>query len=273
MSDPAGANSTVPADPLIAALDKFSGLVDNNSDAIAATPGAAKTCCAAVYGLDLVGLFLRDSYHPGGAALSRRLADILELRPGQEVLDVACGAGTTALLLAKERGVKATGIDLGAAQVAQAQTRATGLALDNLVRFQLGDAERLPLDDGYFDAVVCECALCTFPHKPTAASEIARVLRRGGTLGITDVWLEPGRLEPELAGIAGRIACLADAQPIAVTRDLLASSGFHITTVERHDQALADTHRADTDATSGAQDYRAGRAGQRNPQPRHQSGR
>jgi SAM-dependent methyltransferase len=125
--------------------------------------------------------------------------------------------------------------------VAQARTRARRLSLDNPVRFELGDAERLPLDDGDFDAMVCECDLCTFPDKPTAAREMARVLRRGGTIGITDVWLEPERLEPELAGIAGRIACLADAQPIAVTRDLLASSGFQIATVERHDQALGDT--------------------------------
>jgi hypothetical protein len=55
------------------------------------------------------------------------------------------------------------------------------------------------------------------------------------------VWLEPDRLEPELAGIAGRIACLADAQPIAKIRDLLASFGFQIDLTERCDQVLANT--------------------------------
>jgi hypothetical protein len=61
---------------------------------------------------------------------------------------------------------------------------------------------------------VCECAFCTFPDKQTAAAQISRVLRPGGKAGIADVWLEPGRLEPELAGIVGHIACLADAKPI-----------------------------------------------------------
>ena len=54
------------------------------------------------------------------------------------------------------------------------------------VRF-LGDAERLPLPDNTFDALVCECAFCTFPDKATAAAEFARVLRPGGRVGITDV--------------------------------------------------------------------------------------
>jgi hypothetical protein len=83
--------------------------------------------------------------------------------------------------------------------------------------------------------------LCTFPDKRTAAGEMARVLRPGGKVGISDIWLEPERLGPELAGLAGRIACLADAQPITVTADLLASSGFRVTTIEHHDRSVADT--------------------------------
>jgi hypothetical protein len=87
--------------------------------------------------------------------------------------------------------------------------------------------------------VVCECAFCTFPNKQTAAAQIARVLRPGGKAGVADVWLEPGRLEPELAGIAGHIACLADAKPIPVIHDLLASAGLNVVMTERHDEALA----------------------------------
>ena len=62
------------------------------------------------------------------------------------------------------------------------------------VRFHLGDAERLPLPDNTFDALVCECAFCTFPDKATAAAEFARVLRPGGRVGIADPWPTPGRL-------------------------------------------------------------------------------
>jgi ubiquinone/menaquinone biosynthesis C-methylase UbiE len=222
------------------AVGTLGWLADDRPGELAADPAAIKGCCAAAYGMDLVGLFLGDSYHPGGPTLTRRLADAMDLRPGQEVLDLACGVGTTAGLLAQERGVKVTGVDLGAVQVERARARARRLGLDKLLRFEVGDAEQLPVGDGRFDAVVCECAFCTFPDKRTAAAEITRVLRPGGTLGITDVWLEPDRLEPDLAGIAGRIACLADAQPITKMRDLFASAGFQITTTERHDQALAD---------------------------------
>ena len=57
----------------------------------------------------------------------------------------------------------------------------------HLVRFEQGDAERLTLDDGQFDAVICECAFCTFPDKRAAAAEFARVLKPGGTVGLTDL--------------------------------------------------------------------------------------
>jgi arsenite methyltransferase len=238
MSEPLSRDRPDRNEALSAALGALAQLLDDPPEATASDE-ELKSCCAAVYGLDLVEVFLGDSYHPGGPALTRRLADALDLRPGQEVLDLACGPGATATLLAQERRVKVTGIDLGAAQVANARTRARQLGLDEWVQFQLGDAERLPIGDDRFDAVVCECALCTFPDRQTAAAEMVRVLLPGGKVGITDIWLEPGRLEPELCGIAGRIACLADAQPITVVHDILAASGFHVTTTERHDQALA----------------------------------
>lgn len=241
MNQPTPAKWAVPPDGFAAALDVFSRLIDDRPDLLGASPDGVKGCCAAAYGLDAIGLFLGDSYHPGGRALTTRLADAMHLRHGQHVLDLACGIGTTALLLAQEQGVQVTGIDLGAVQVDQATARASRLGLDTQVQFQLGDAEHIPAADGQFDTVICECAFCTFPDKATAAAEIARVLTSGGKVGISDIWLEPGGLDPELAGIAGRIACLADAQPIAATKELLASSGFEVPLVERHDQALSDT--------------------------------
>ncbi|MGH9137711.1 MAG: class I SAM-dependent methyltransferase [Acidimicrobiales bacterium] len=197
-----------------------------------------KACCATAYGLDLVGPFLGESYHPGGADLTRRLADTMALRPGERVLDVAAGIGTTGLLLAGERDADVVGIDLGAAQVAQAQARA-GLA--GRARFEVGDAERLPVDAAAFDAVVCECAFCTFPDKRTAAAELARAVRSGGRVGITDVWLNPDGLDAELRGLAGRVVCLADARPIAELTAIVEGAGLAVTHLERHDDALADT--------------------------------
>jgi arsenite methyltransferase len=204
-------------------------------------PEAVKSCCAAVYGVDVVALFLGESYHPGGADLTRRLADALSLHAGERVLDVAAGIGTTALLLAAERDVDVLGVDLGANQVARALARAEAAGLGERARFEVGDAERLPVEDGAFDAVVCECAFCAFPDKATAATELARVIGSGGRVGITDVWLDPGRLDPELAGLAGRVACVADARPIDETRATLEAAGLRVEHVERHDQALLAT--------------------------------
>jgi arsenite methyltransferase len=204
-------------------------------------PATVKACCATAYGHDLVALFLGDSYHPGGAELTRRLAQLMGLGPGDTVLDVASGPGTTAVLLAAEYRVDVVGVDLGPAQNAKAQAHAERLGLSDRVRFEIGDAERLPIDDTSVDAVICECALCTFPDKTTAVDEMARVLRPGGRVGISDVWLDPAHLDPDLRGLAGRVACLADARPIPEIRALIEDAGLEVTHLERHDDALLTT--------------------------------
>lgn len=224
-----------------ASLLSVARLVDGLRGTDPADPEAVKACCATAYGFDLVALVLGESYHPGGADLTRRLADALGVRPGERVLDVACGIGTTALLLAAERDIAVVGVDLGDTQVARARQRAAAAGLEDRARFQVGDAERLPVDDARFDAVVCECALCTFPDKDIAAAELARTVRSGGRVGITDVWLDPTRLDPELRGLAGRVACLADARPIDEIRTVIEQAGLVISHVERHDDALLET--------------------------------
>ncbi|MEN8654830.1 methyltransferase domain-containing protein [Streptomyces sp. 21So2-11] len=197
-----------------------------------------KACCAAAYSSDAVALLLGDSYHPGGTTLTRRLADALTLTPGRRVLDVASGRGTTALLVADTHGVEVDGVDYSAANTALAQGAAQAAGLAERARFTTGDAEKLPYTDGVFEAVVCECALCTFPDKAAAAAEFARVLRPSGRLGITDVTAEPARLPPELAGLGARIACIADARPLAEYSRILAQAGLRTITTERHDSAM-----------------------------------
>jgi hypothetical protein len=207
-------------------------------------PAAIKACCSAGYQSDLVGLVLGDSYHPGGTTLTRRLAEAVGLTPGQDVLDVASGPGSTALLLAREYGASAVGVDLGEGSVDSANARARQSGMHGTgagrVRFVAGDAERLPLPDGSVDVVVSECALCTFPDKAAAAAEMARVLRPGGRVGITDVVVESGRLDPELADLAGWVACLADARSVDGYGRILTSAGLDMVTTERHDDALRD---------------------------------
>ena len=197
-----------------------------------------KLCCATAYQNDVVALVLGESYHPGGLDLTRRLARALDLRSGERVLDIASGPGTTAFLLAAEFGVDVEGVDLGPVTVDKANATSSARGLGEQVRFRIGDAERLPVPDASFDAVVCECAFCTFPDKPTAAAEIARVLKPGGRVGITDVALDPERLDAELRTLAGWVACIADARPMAEYVELLEHAGLHVTRTEPHDDAL-----------------------------------
>ncbi|HEX2063643.1 MAG TPA: methyltransferase domain-containing protein, partial [Acidimicrobiales bacterium] len=131
------------------------------------------------------------------------------------------------------------GVDLGDQSVASANSLAAQRGMSEQVRFEVGDAERLPLDDASVDAVVCECAFCTFPDKATAATEMARVLRPGGRLGITDVVVDRGRLDAELRTLAGWVACLADARPAEEYEALLGAAGLRVTHREPHDAALA----------------------------------
>jgi SAM-dependent methyltransferase len=197
-----------------------------------------KTCCAAAYGSDLVALLLGDSYHPGGLTLTRRLVGKLALTSGQRVLDVAAGRGSTALLLATEFGVAVEGVDLAAENVALAERAAAAACVGERVHFRLGDAERLPFDDDSFDAVICECAFCTFPDKAAAAKELARVVRPGGRLGITDVTVDPDRLPAGLRSLRAWVACIADARPLEGYAEILREAGLRTVDTERHDQAL-----------------------------------
>jgi ubiquinone/menaquinone biosynthesis C-methylase UbiE len=198
-----------------------------------------KTCCAAAYSSDWAKLLLGDSFHPGGLALSERLGALIELAPGQRVLDVASGKGATALHLAQRFGCEIVGIDYSGESVRAATAAAEAANLSHLVSFQQGDAERLKAFDTEFDAVICECAFCTFPDKPTAAAEFVRVLKPGGRVGLSDL-TRAGEIPPDLQGLLAWIACIADAQPLDEYSRYLADAGLTPDLVEEHDDALAD---------------------------------
>lgn len=200
--------------------------------------GSFKVCCSDLYGHDLVAVLLGPCYHPGGLELTRAVARAACLRPVERVLDVASGPGSSALLLAREFGVEVRGVDLSEALVGRAAASAQEHGLAARVSFAIGDAERLPAEDGSVDAVLCECALCVFPDKPAAVAEMARVLAPGGRVLLTDVVLDRGSLPVELETFAGRVACLSDALPLDGYLRLLEQAGFRVCTVEQHDDAL-----------------------------------
>lgn len=198
-----------------------------------------KQCCARLYESDLAKLLLGDSFHPGGVKLTERLGDLLQLTPQARILDVASGKGTSALFLAERFGCEVLGIDFGSENVEQANAAAGARGTEARVRFQEGDAERLPVADSSFDAIICECAFCTFPDKAAAAHEFARVLRTGGRIGLSDLTRGP-RLPKELDGLLAWIACIADAQPVESYVQSLSAAGFQVEHAEQHPEALLE---------------------------------
>ncbi len=196
-----------------------------------------KVCCAAAYSSEWARLLLGDSFHPGGLRLTERLGALLGLGPGMRVLDVASGAGASAIFLAQRFGCEIAGVDYSEASVQAATCAAEAAGVGHLVRFEPGDAESLPVPDATFDAVVCECAFCTFPSKPLAAAEFARVLRPGGRVGLSDL-TRAGPVPEELQGLLAWIACIADAQPVGEYTRYLGEAGLSVETVEPHDDAL-----------------------------------
>ena len=201
-----------------------------------------KQCCAAFYGSDLARMLLGDSFHPGGTQLTDRLGQLTQLTRDSRVLDVAAGRGTSAFHLAQSFGCEVVGVDLSEDNVKLATEEASIRGVANVVSFRLADAEKLPFDTHAFDAILCECAFCTFPNKQTAAGELCRVLKPGGRLGLSDLTKTTGPL-PELDGLLSWIACIGDAQPVESYVEILQLASLSIAHIEDHSYALTEMVR------------------------------
>jgi len=120
------------------------------------------------------------------APIHDRVVAALELEPGTQLLDVACGTGGVAVRAARA-GAEVTGIDISADQLEKARRAAadTGLA----IRFDEGDAEELPYGHGAFDVVASAFGVVFAPDHERAGTELARVCRPGGRLVFT-AWRE-----------------------------------------------------------------------------------
>lgn len=134
-------------------------------------------------------------------AVAEDLCRAADPHPGQAVLDVACGSGNAALVAAR-RYCEVAGIDIAANLIEHARARAAaeGTAID----FRVGDAQALPYPDASFDVVLSVFGVMFAPDHATAASELLRVCRPGGTIALAN-WV-PEAFGADFFGAHGKHA-------------------------------------------------------------------
>jgi arsenite methyltransferase len=113
------------------------------------------------------------------------------LQPGEDVLDVGCGAGMDSLVAAQMVGAtgSVTGVDMTPEMVVKAHGSIAEMGLGN-VRIVEGSAEHLPFDGASFDVVISNGVIDLIPDKDAVFSEITRVLRPGGRIQLADVTIQ-----------------------------------------------------------------------------------
>jgi ubiquinone/menaquinone biosynthesis C-methylase UbiE len=130
--------------------------------------------------------------HMGGQDATRTLLEMCQINETKRILDVGCGAGHTACLIAQEFGARVHGIDISEVMISKAQERANRMGLKNRVEFRTADAYQLPFGDGHFDVVLIESVLTPLPgNKAQALREMMRVLRPGGVIGANESTVAP----------------------------------------------------------------------------------
>jgi arsenite methyltransferase len=114
-----------------------------------------------------------------------------ELRPGERVVDVGCGAGIDSLIAAKKVGAegRVIGVDMTPSMLEKARQAANEVGLAN-VEFREGYAEALPVQDGWADVVISNGVLNLMPDKAAALEEMSRVLKPSGRLQIGDILVQ-----------------------------------------------------------------------------------
>jgi ubiquinone/menaquinone biosynthesis C-methylase UbiE len=153
------------------------------------------------------------------------------LRPGEVVVDLGCGGGLDVFLAAAKVGPKgkAIGVDMTTEMLELARQNAAqgrnGQPITN-VEFHQATIDKLPLPEASVDCVISNCVINLAPDKPAVFREIARVLKPGGRLAVSDIALKkplPAEIGQDLMAYVG---CIAGAMMLEDYRTQLLEAGF-----------------------------------------------
>lgn len=128
-----------------------------------------------------------DEFHIGGRIATGSFLDQLEIGPGHHVLDVGCGLGGGSRYAAQSYDCQITGVDLTQEYVDTGNTLCSWVGLAEKVRLSVADATALPHADESFDCAYMLHVGMNIADKKVLASELHRVIRPGGKMGIYDV--------------------------------------------------------------------------------------
>jgi len=156
------------------------------------------------------------------------------IRAGEVVVDLGSGGGLDVFLAAKMVGPegRAIGIDMTPAMIERARTNARSGGYTN-VEFYQSTIDQIPLPDSSVDCVISNCVLNLAPDKPAVFREIARVLKPGGRVAVSDIALKQELPEAVARSVAAYVGCIAGAIQIDEYRAGLLAAGFeHVEIVD-----------------------------------------
>jgi len=193
-------------------------------------PCAASGPQAAVFGgalYDATGLDgLPDSLLEGSLGCGAP-TEVADLKAGEVVLDLGAGAGLDVLLAARRVGPTGHvyGLDMTEEMLALARGRAVAAGADN-VTFLFGEMEAIPLPDRSVDVVLSNCVVNLSTDKPAVVRELARVVRPGGRLAISDVVADDHLDADARAERGSLVGCIAGAWSFTEHVTALTAAGF-----------------------------------------------
>jgi len=152
---------------------------------------------------------------------------VAELRDGETVLDLGSGGGIDVILSARRVGPagKAYGLDMTDEMLGLARRNAAEAGIAN-VEFVKGYMEDVPLPDGSVDVIISNCVINLSADKPRVFAEMARVLRPGGRIGVSDVVASDELTPVDRAERGSHVGCIAGALSFAEYEAELVRAGF-----------------------------------------------